>query len=399
MSHAYVCGTFDTKGDELHFVAAALRAAHVPTCTVDLSTRPHHAGTDITAREVAERHPDGVGAVLGQADRGQAVTAMSAAFARFLTTRPNVAGAIAAGGSGNTALVAPAFRTLPVGVPKIIVSTIASGNVAPYVGESDIAMFPSVADVQGLNAISRRVLGNAAHALAGMIRMRETISDANTRPAIGLTMFGVTTQCVQQVVAMLGETADPIVFHAVGTGGRAMERLIDSGLIAGAVDATTTEICDMMMGGIFPADETRFDAIIRTRIPYIVSCGAMDMVNFGAMDTVPERYRSRTLYVHNPQITLMRTTAEENARMGAWMAAKLNRMEGEVRLLLPEGGVSALDVPGGAFHDPEADRALFAALRSGVRETARRRVISLPHAINDAPFAAALVDAYRSIAA
>jgi uncharacterized protein (UPF0261 family) len=399
MSQAYICGTFDTKGDELHFIAAALRAAQVPTCTVDLSTRTHQVRTEIAAHEVAAHHPAGAAAALEQPDRGQAVTAMSIAFAAFLATRSDIAGAIAAGGSGNTALVAPAFRSLPVGVPKIIVSTIASGNVAPYVGESDIAMFPSVADVQGLNAISRRVLGNAAHALAGMIRMRDAVRASDARPAIGLTMFGVTTQCVQQVAAMLAGQADPIVFHAVGTGGRAMERLIESGLIAGAIDATTTEICDMMMGGIFPADETRFDAVIRTRIPYVVSCGALDMVNFGAKDTVPARYSDRTLYVHNPQITLMRTAPDENARMGAWIAAKLNRMEGEVRLLIPEGGVSALDVPGGAFHDPAADQALFAALRSGLRETPRRRIVSLPYAINDPPFAAALVDAYRSIAA
>ena len=399
MSQAYVCGTFDTKNDELLFIARTLRAAGVPARTVDLSTRPHAFAVDVPADAVAAHHPRGADHVLGGTDRGAAVTAMADAFARFLPAQDDLAGAIAAGGTGNTALVAPAFRALPVGVPKLIVSTVASGNVAPYVGESDIAMFPSVTDVQGLNAISRRVLGNAAGALAGMVRAASAVpAAADGKPAVGLTMFGVTTACVQRVAALLADAADPIVFHAVGTGGRAMERLIESGLIGAAIDATTTEVCDMMMGGIFPADETRFDAVARTRIPYVVSCGALDMVNFAAMDTVPERYRGRRLHAHNPQITLMRTTAEENARMGAWIAAKLNAMEGEVRLLIPEGGVSAMDVPGGAFHDPGADQALFTALREGVKETPRRRVVSLPHAINDPPFAAALVDAYRSIA-
>jgi uncharacterized protein (UPF0261 family) len=202
---------------------------------------------------------------------------------------------------------------------------------------------------------------------------------------------------VKQVSAILADSHDCIVFHAVGTGGRAMEKLIESGLIRGAVDVTTTEICDMLMGGIFPADDTRFDAVIRTRVPYVVSCGALDMVNFGAPDTVPAPYRSRTLYRHNPQVTLMRTTVEDNRRIGAWIADKLNRMEGPVRLLLPMGGVSAIDVPGEVFHDPAADAALFDTLGSLVSITRSRQVVRLPHAINDAAFAAALAQAFREI--
>jgi uncharacterized protein (UPF0261 family) len=397
MPRAYVCGTFDTKGAELHYVTACLRDADVAVCTVDLSTRGHDKTTDISAEVVAAHYPQGCGAVLGLQDRGAAVAAMTLAFENFIGTRDDIAGMIGAGGSGNTALLAPAMRALPVGVPKLIVSTIASGNVGPYVGVADICMMPSVADVQGLNAISRPVLANAAHALAGMIRYRREEAGVCERPAIGLTMFGVTTSCVQQVSAILADSHDCIVFHAVGTGGRAMEKLIESGLIRGAVDVTTTEICDMLMGGIFPADDTRFDAVIRTRIPYVVSCGALDMVNFGAPDTVPAPYRSRTLYRHNPQVTLMRTTVEENRRIGAWIAAKLNRMEGPVRLMLPMGGVSAIDVPGEVFHDPAADAALFDTLESLVSTTRSRQVVRLPHAINDAAFAAALAQAFREI--
>lgn len=398
MSRAYVCGTFDTKGAELSFMATRLREAGIGTCTVDLSTRPHNGEVDVPAGEVARCHPEGEAAVLGLDDRGRAVGAMALAFERFLPGRDDVAGIIGAGGSGGTALLAPAMRTLSVGVPKLLVSTVASGNIAPYVGPADICMMPSITDVQGLNRISRRILENAAHALAGMIRLRQEDA-ARMRPAIGLTMFGVTTACVQQVAAALEPSHDCLVFHAVGTGGRAMEKLVDSGLLGGVIDVTTTEVADLLMGGVFAADETRFEAIIRTRIPYIVSVGALDMVNFGALDTVPERYRGRNLYVHNPQITLMRTTPAENAMMAEWIAARLNRMDGPVRLLLPEGGVSAIDRPGQPFHDPEADRALFDTLAERVVPTARRRVERLPHAINDPAFAAALTQAFRAVAA
>lgn len=394
MRRAYVVGTFDTKGAELRYIAERLQAAGVGTCTVDLSTRPHHGATDVTAAEVA-RH----GKTEPGNERGAAIQAMMLAFERFMATRDDVAGVIAAGGSGNTALIAPGMRSLPVGVPKVIVSTIASGNTAPYVAGSDIVMMPSITDIQGLNAISRRILGNAAHALAGMIARHDSIAEATGKRAVGLTMFGVTTACVQRVAVLLEPEYDPVVFHAVGTGGRSMESLVDAGLLTGVIDATTTEICDMMMGGVFAADETRFDAIIRTRVPYVVSLGALDMVNFGAPDTVPARYHGRLFYNHNPQITLMRTTAEENARMAEWIAAKLNRMEGEVRLLIPEGGVSAIDAPGQPFHDEAADRALFEALASRVQTTARRQVQRLSYEINDPAFADALATAFRAIAA
>jgi uncharacterized protein (UPF0261 family) len=299
--------------------------------------------------------------------------------------------------------VAPAMRGLPIGVPKLIISSIASGDVAPYVGHADITMMYSVTDVQGLNAISRQVLANGANALIGMVKARLDARAANAReasvhlPAIGLTMFGVTTPAVQQIATALRGDYECLVFHATGAGGRSMEKLVDSGVLAGVIDLTTTEVCDLMMGGVFPATEDRFGAIIRSRVPYIGSVGALDMVNFGAPDTVPERYRGRRLHVHNPQVSLMRTTAEENDRLGRWIGERLNAMDGPVRFFLPEGGVSAIDAPGQPFWDPEADAALFRALDQTVRQTANRQLIRLRCNINEPEFAAAIVAAFRSL--
>ncbi len=394
---AYVCGTFDTKGVELRYLADRLRAAGVAVRTVDVGTLGEGGPVDVTAAEVAAAHPEGPGAVLGSGDRGAAVAAMAVAFERWLPARDDVGGVIGAGGSGNTALVAPGMRALPVGVPKVLVSTVASGNVAPYVGPADIMMLHAVTDVQGLNRISRRVLGNAAHALAGM--MRHEVPAAADKPAIALTMFGVTTPCVQAVTAALEAEFDCLVFHATGTGGRAMEKLVDSGLVQGVIDVTTTEVADLLLGGVFPCTEDRFGAIARTRVPYVGSVGACDMVNFGALDTVPERYRGRNLYVHNPQVTLMRTTADECAAIGRWIGERLATGTGPMRILLPEGGVSLIDAPGQPFHDPTADAALFAALEASLPKRPNRRVERLPHAVNDPAFAAALVSAYHEVTA
>jgi uncharacterized protein (UPF0261 family) len=262
-------------------------------------------------------------------------------------------------------------------------------------------MMYSVTDISGINRISERVLANAAHALAGMIAWSQTSGTRSarreTRPALGLTMFGVTTPCVQGVTKLLEDAYDCIVFHATGTGGQSMEKLVDSGLLAGVIDVTTTEVADLLLGGVFPAGEDRFDSIIRTRIPYVASCGALDMVNFGAIGTVPEHYRHRNLYQHSPQVTLMRTTPDENARIGRWIADKLNRCEGPVRFLIPEGGVSLYDQPGRPFYDPEADAALFKAIGETLRVTSNRRLIRLPYNINDPAFVAALVDNFREV--
>ncbi|MEQ8738051.1 MAG: Tm-1-like ATP-binding domain-containing protein, partial [Hoeflea sp.] len=392
-----VAGTLDTKGDELRFIRDQIRAAGLPVRMVDLSTSGEHSGAEIPANQIAAFHPRGSAGVF-TGDRGQSVAGMTLAFERWIARQQGIGGIISAGGSGGTAIVAPAMRSLPVGVPKLIVSTVASGEVSKYVGPSDITMMHSVADVQGLNTITREVLSNAAQAMAGMVKARRGASEVTPgKPAVGLTMFGVTTTCVRQIVDLLDDTHDCLVFHATGIGGQSMEKLVDSGKISGVIDITTTEVCDMMMGGVFPATEDRFGAVIRTRMPYIGSVGALDMVNFAAPETVPEKYEGRTFYNHNPQVTLMRTTAEECARMGRWIGERLNQMEGQVRFFLPEGGVSALDAPGQDFHDPKARAALYDALDSTVRQTSNRQLIRLPHHINDPAFAAAVVAAFRAL--
>ncbi len=394
-----VAGTLDTKGAELRFIRDVIREHGLPVRMVDLSTSGRHSGAEIPAHQIAAFHPRGASGVFTN-DRGESVAGMTLAFERWVARQSGIAGIISAGGSGGTAIVAPAMRALPIGTPKLIVSTVASGDVRRYVGPSDITMMYSVADVQGLNSITRLVLRNAAAAMAGMVRDRREHARRESgavKPAVGLTMFGVTTPCVRQVADALEGDYDCLVFHATGIGGQSMEKLVDGGQIRAVVDITTTEICDMVAGGIFPATADRFGAIIRTRIPYIGSCGALDMVNFGAPDTVPEKYRHRTFYHHNPQITLMRTTPEENAEMGRWIGARLNEMEGPVRFFLPEGGVSQLDQPGQPFHDPAADRALFAALEQTVRQTATRQLIRLPGNINDPAFSAELVAAFRAL--
>jgi len=398
-----VAGTLDTKGDELRLIRDILKEAGLRTRLIDLSTSGKPSGADVPPLEVALNHPRGaVGLFTG--DRGTSVAAMAQAFEAWIKRQTGVAGIISAGGSGGTAMAAPAMRALPIGVPKVLISTVASGNVGAYVGPSDIMMMYSVTDVQGLNSISRQVLANGAQAMVGMVKQR--LAEARAAgpgrlveglPAVGLTMFGVTTTCVQQVTAQLKDEYDCLVFHATGIGGQSMEKLLDSRLLSGIIDVTTTEICDMLMGGVFPASEDRLGAVIRARLPYVGSVGALDMVNFGAPETVPERYKGRTFYRHNPQVTLMRTTAEENERIGRWIGERLNRMEAPVRFLLPEGGVSALDAPGQPFYDPAADAALFAALEQTVRRTSSRQLVRQPYHVNDPQFAAALVDAFRTL--
>jgi uncharacterized protein (UPF0261 family) len=256
-----------------------------------------------------------------------------------------------------------------------------------------------VTDVSGINSVSERVLSNAAHAMAGMIaHAGRSATSSPTKPAIGLTMFGVTTPCVQGVTKQLEDRYDCLVFHATGIGGQSMEKLVDSGLLAGLIDATTTEIADEVGGGLLSAGPGRLDAIIRSRIPYVGSCGALDMINFWAMDTVPARHRDRKLHVHNPNVTLMRTTADECRRIGEFLVDKLNRMQGPVRFLIPQGGVSLIDAPGKPFWDPAADKVLFDVITSGFRPGTDRKLIVLPHNINDQAFIDALVAHFNDIA-
>jgi uncharacterized protein (UPF0261 family)/ABC-type branched-subunit amino acid transport system ATPase component len=399
-----VVGTLDTKGTELRFIRDLITASGLRARLVDVSTSGKLATCDVTAQEIALNYGRGGAAVFGR-ERGASVAAMAEAFETWIKRQGDIAGIISAGGSGGASIVAPGMRALPIGAPKVLVSSIASGDVSRYVGPTDITMMYSVTDVQGLNAISRQVLANGAQALIGMVKARLSAREGagagrarrTALPSAGLTMFGVTTPCVQQITAALAADWECLVFHATGVGGRSMEKLIDSGLISAVIDVTTTEIADMLMGGILAADEDRFGAIIRTRTPYVGSVGALDMVNFGPADTVPAAYKGRLLHAHNPQVTLMRTTAAENDRIGGWIGERLNRMDGPVRFFLPELGVSALDAPGQAFHDPQADTALFAALERTVRRTATRQLIRVKRHINDPEFSAAVVAAFRAL--
>jgi len=400
MPRVYAIATCDSKGAELVYLAERIRACGVELVTVDVGTRdPSQIPTDLSREQVAACHPDGAGAVLGKDDRGEAVSAMAAALTPFLLReheRGELAGVIGLGGSGGTALITPALQALPVGLPKLMVSTVASGNTAPYVGCSDIGMLYSVTDVAGINKVSRVVLGNAAHAIAGMAG--HAVPTAEDRPCIGLSMFGVTTPCVTEVRERLeAEGYDCLVFHATGTGGNAMEKLVASGLIEGVLDITTTEVCDQVVGGVFDPGPGRFDGIVEAGIPYVCSVGALDMVNFGAEDTVPAQFRDRTLHVHNAQVTLMRTTPDENRQFARFITGKLNRHPGPLRFLIPEGGVSLLDAEGQSFHDPEADAALFQELESTFDASEQRRIQRFPHHINDAAFADALVAAWHEV--
>jgi len=392
---AYVTGTFDTKARELFFLRQCLEKLGLRVVTVDLSTSGKPSPASVHPREVARHHPGGESAVFS-GDRGSAVAGMALAFEHFVRTRRDLGGIISAGGSGGTSLATPGMRALPIGVPKVMVSTMASGDTRPYVGPSDICMMYSVTDVQGINRISEKVLANAAHALAGMVT-HPAAESAITKPALGLTMFGVTTPCVQAVAKRLQDEFDCLVFHATGVGGQSMEKLAESGLLSGVIDVSTTEVADEIGGGVLSAGPTRLDVFARHVLPYVGSCGALDMVNFGNWDSVPERFKARKLYRHNPSVTLMRTTVEENRAIGEFLATKLNAMAGPVRFLIPEGGVSAIDKPGQPFHDPEADRMLFSTLEQHFRAGPERRLIKLPHHINDDAFADALVAAWHDV--
>jgi uncharacterized protein (UPF0261 family) len=390
MSKVYVIGTCDTKGDELRFACDCIRKAGAKPILVDVSTAKPDESADVTAEIVADRHPKGRSAVLGVADRGQAVSAMAEALRRYLLTRKDIGAVLGLGGSGNTAIVTEAMRALPVGIPKIMVSTLASGNVAAFVGPTDIMMMHAVTDIAGLNVISRTVIANAAHAAAGMMRTKVPKA-RKAKPGIGYTMFGVTTACVNEIRRRLEPATESFVFHATGTGGQSFEKLAESGFFDAVMDITTTEVADLLVGGVLPCTDDRFGAFIRHAIPYVGSVGACDMVNFGARDSVPARFSSRRFHVHNAHVTLMRTTPEENAKIGAFIVERVNRMKGPVRFLLPLKGVSAIDAEGQVFHDPAADAALFDAIRKGWRKTKDHKLIELGVNINDPAFAAAAV--------
>ena len=393
----YVCGTHDTKKNELEFIRDQLVLAGHKVQMVDVSTSGQLSSADVPPHMVALHHPQGASAVF-TGDRGSAVEAMIVAFKEWVRSRHDIAGLIGVGGSGGTALLASGFREPELGIPKIIVSTLASGDTSAYIDTTDIILMPSIADIQGLNRVTRSILTNAALALSGMVSGRkEQIDNSDSLPAIGISMFGVTTPCVKSVTEHLKNTVECVVFHATDIGTKAMEDLIRDRKLQGIIDISPTDVCDLVAGGVFAAQETRLDAIINSGMDYVGACGALDMVNFRSLDSVPKHYAERNLYVHNPQITLMRTTPEECTKIGEFIGEKLNQMNSKVRFFLPEGGFSALDQPEGPFWYPEANDALFSALESTVNQTPNRQIIREPYHINDSEFAFKIAQSYLNL--
>jgi uncharacterized protein (UPF0261 family) len=395
MATVVLVGTLDTKGIEYGFLRDRLREAGVDVVVVDAGVLGEPAiAADVPRDEVARAGGADHAALVEAADRGAAVDAMgrgAAAVLARLHAEGRLDGAAAVGGSGNSSIAAQAMRDLPVGVPKLIVSTVASGDTRPYVGAVDVTMTYSVVDISGINRISAQILTNAAGAIAGMAKA--TVPEQrDERPLIGATMFGVTTPCVTRARERLEELGyEVLVFHATGTGGQSFEALATGGYLVGALDVTTTELADDLVGGVLSAGPDRLEAVGRSGIPQVVSLGALDMVNFGPRDTVPPQFEGRNLYVHNPTITLMRTTPDEMAELGRRIARKLNGAASPTVLFVPLRGVSAIDVEGQPFHDAEADAALFAALREGV-DASKVEVHEVDVDVNDPAFATAMAD-------
>ncbi|PSJ55679.1 Tm-1-like ATP-binding domain-containing protein [Kumtagia ephedrae] len=383
-----ILGTFDSKGVEYAFLRQQVEAQGVETLTIDVGVFRSSFTPDIAAAEVAAAGGGDLKTLAAKKDRGEAMAVMSkgaAVVAARLAAEGRIHGIVAMGGGGGSSVAAAAMQALPVGFPKLLVSTLAAGDTRPLVGVKDVTIMPAVVDISGINRLSSQILANAAGAIAGMVKAWRTEPEEQ-RPLIAATMFGVTTSCVTKAREMLEQAGyEVLVFHATGTGGRTMEELIRAGFIAGVLDITTTELADELAGGVLSAGPDRLEAAGAAGIPQVVSAGALDMVNFGAPETVPTKYAGRAFYRHNPLVTLMRTTAEENAELGRRIAAKLNKAEGPTVFMIPRRGVSSIDVEGKPFHDPAADAALFAALKAGLSGTVR--VVDLDTDINDEIFA------------
>ncbi|MBL9129274.1 MAG: Tm-1-like ATP-binding domain-containing protein [Verrucomicrobiales bacterium] len=385
-----ILGTMDTKGVEHAYIADRIRDRGHDVLVIDVGTlEPPKIAPDIARTVVAEAAGVDLAALTARRDRGESVAAMTRGAPKVvakLAAEGRIQGVISLGGGGGTAIGTAAMRELPVGFPKVMVSTLASGNVAPYVGVKDVVMFPSVVDIAGLNRISRELLARAAGAICGMVEAR--IPAATDRPIVVASQFGNTTPCIERAKAIVEAAGyEVVVFAATGTGGRTMESLIEAGMVAGVLDLTTTEWADELVGGVLTAGPTRLDAAAKAGVPTVVSTGCLDMVNFGTRDSVPARFADRKFYQHNAQVTLMRTTPEENARLGKILGEKLNASRGPVTVVLPLQGGSMIGAPGGAFHDPAADAALYAALKATLRRDIPVR--ELDCAINDPRFAEA----------
>ncbi len=383
-------GTLDTKGDEHGFVAEQIRKRGHRTLIIDVGTvGAPIIQPDVSREEVAALAGIDLAEIVARNDRGEAVAAISKAAPVILAklfADGKIDGVISLGGGGGTAIATAGMRALPIGFPKLMVSTLASGNTAQYVGVRDIVMMPSIVDVAGLNRISRQILTRAAGAICGMVEAEmPAIED---KQIVVASMFGNTTECVQQAKAIIEDAGyEVLVFHATGIGGRTMETLIESGLVAGVLDLTTTEWADELVGGVLGAGPSRLDAAAKMGVPAVVAPGCLDMVNFHAPETVPARFAGRTFYHHNPQVTLMRTSAEECAQLGKIIAEKVNASTGPVTVLIPQKAVSIISAEGQPFYDPAADAALFEALKSHLRGDIT--TIEIGCGINDLAFAKA----------
>lgn len=392
-----IVGALDTKGREFAFVRDRIRRSGLATLVVDFGVIGEPSfPPDITRREVAAAG-DGDLVVLASGGRkDEAMRTMArglGSIVRRLYDEGRLDGIIGMGGSGGTSIASAAMRQLPVGVPKVLVSTLGGGDVTAFAGTKDITFMPSVVDVAGFNRISARIYANAAGAIAGMVQATDGAAAADTeaKPLIAASMFGNTTNAVDRAREHLErEGFEVLVFHATGTGGRTMENLISDGYIAASLDMTTTELADEVCGGVFSAGPDRCLAASRAGIPAVLVPGCVDMANFGAIETVPDRYRDRNLYQWNPNVTLLRTNADENRRIGELLAAAANEASGPVAILLPLGGVSMLDSVGGEFWDPDADGACYEAIRRGVRSGVD--VIEMAENINDPAFAEKAVE-------
>ncbi|TDL32764.1 UPF0261 family protein [Jeotgalibacillus sp. S-D1] len=373
MKKIMIIGSLDTKEEEFLYVKKVIESASIETILVDTGIYESSVPGDVTNQEVAAEGGFSLQALQEKNDRGEAVTAMATGAGkvvqRFLNEE-KLAGIFGMGGTAGTTIAAEAMKAAPVGMPKMIVSTVASGNTRPYVGEKDVTMMYSVVDIAGLNSLSALILQNAANALVGMVKgVNSKNKMQKKKPMIGATMFGVTTPCVTNTRKILEQKGyDVLVFHATGTGGDAMESLINDGFIEGVVDITTTELADQLVGGIFSAGAHRVETAGNKGVPQVVSVGALDMVNFGAPETVPEKFTGRTFYQHNPTTTLMRTTVEENEKLGVILAEKVNKSTGPSIVVFPKGGVSLLDRDGQAFDGIEQRNALYNGIKKNLRE-------------------------------
>ena len=395
MASVVLLGTLDTKGAEYEFMRDRVRDFGCDVILVDAGVTSASTAADVSADDVAAAAGEDRAALAAAHDRGPAVAAMTRGaieVVKRLYAEGRVNGILGAGGSGGTSIVTAAMQALPVGVPKLVVSTVASGDTRPYVGTSDVAMMYSVVDIAGINGLSEKILTNAAAATAGRARADASfVSRIEPRPLIGATMFGVTTPCVTLARELLeAKGYEVLVFHATGAGGQSMEALMKAGFITGALDATTTELVDELVGGVLSAGPDRMEMAGSLGIPQVVSLGALDMCNFGPRDTVPAQFNDRNLYVHNATVTLMRTTEEECAELGRIMARKLNKATGPLTVFIPQGGVSMIAVPGAPFHDAAADAALIRELKAGLRPDVE--VVEMATDINDPAFATAMAE-------